>query len=444
MTTTSGSRLHRRIAVATLTGTALEYYDLFVYAAMAALVFRTQFFPSHDPATSTLTSFATLAVGYFARPIGGIVLSHIGDRFGRKPALLLSLMLAGGSTTLIGVLPTYGSIGLAAPILLTVLRLVQGFGIGGEWGGSATLALEHAPADRRGLWTSWTGAGLTLGAVIATGVIAFITSVMSADAFTAWGWRIPFLLSAVIIVVGAVLRHRLEESPEYRALRAEQRPATVVEKLPLAIVLSRHWRPLLLCVMLPAATFVSAGVLNTWGTTYTTTDLGMSQSTVLAMQAIANCVATIAIPCFGYLSDRTDRARLVAIGAGTALVLVTPAFFLLRTGVPVLYLLAQLMITIPLMFLTVSQQALLPESFPTEVRYSAVSLAFQLTAVLLGGFTPLLAAALHSVGGLFAVGVLLAVACASTLVSALVMSRTRRPARQLLGAPQVVAGGITE
>ena len=243
----------KRIVAASLIGTTIEWYDFFLYGSAAALVFNKLFFPDSDPLVGTLLSFLTYAVGFAARPLGALVFGHYGDRLGRKKLLVLSLLLMGGATFAIGLLPTHATIGSAAPVLLTVLRLVQGFALGGEWGGAVLLVSEHGDARRRGFWASWPQTGAPAGQLLATGVLSLLTAVLSDSAFGTWGWRIPFLLSGVLVIVGLWIRLSVDESPVFKQAlaQAEARKVTRTadaEKLPLVSVLRHHWRDVLVAM----------------------------------------------------------------------------------------------------------------------------------------------------------------------------------------------------
>lgn len=306
-----------RIVAASLIGTTIEWYDFFLYGSAAALVFNKLFFPGSDPLVGTLLSFLTYAVGFAARPLGALVFGHYGDRLGRKKLLVLSLVLMGGATFAIGLLPTHATVGTAAPVLLTVLRLVQGFALGGEWGGAVLLVSEHGDARRRGFWASWPQTGAPAGQLLATGVLSLLTAVLSDDSFGSWGWRIPFLLSGVLVVVGLWIRLSVDESPVFKEAlaRAEARRAGTEEKLPIVSVLRHHWRDVLVAMGARMAENISYYVITAFILVYATTSAGVSKQTALNAVLIGSAVHFAVIPAWGALSDRVGRRPVYLLGA---------------------------------------------------------------------------------------------------------------------------------
>lgn len=310
----------KRIVAASLIGTTIEWYDFFLYGSAAALVFNKLFFPGSDPLVGTLLSFLTYAVGFAARPLGALVFGHYGDRLGRKKLLVLSLLLMGGATFAIGLLPTHATVGAAAPVLLTALRLVQGFALGGEWGGAVLLVSEHGDAKRRGFWASWPQTGAPAGQLLATGVLSLLTATLSDGSFVAWGWRIPFLLSGVLVVVGLWIRLSVDESPVFQEAlaRAEERgrtPDSAAEKLPLVSVLRHHWRDVLVAMGARMAENISYYVITAFILVYATTSAGVSRQTALNAVLIASAVHFAVIPAWGALSDRIGRRPVYLLGA---------------------------------------------------------------------------------------------------------------------------------
>ncbi|MFD9561379.1 MFS transporter [Streptomyces sp. NPDC059994] len=391
-----------RIVAASLIGTTIEWYDFFLYGSAAALVFNKLFFPGSDPLVGTLLSFLTYAVGFAARPIGALVFGHFGDRVGRKKLLVLSLLMMGGATFAIGLLPTHATVGSAAPVLLTALRLVQGFALGGEWGGAVLLVSEHGDARRRGFWASWPQTGAPAGQLLATGVLSALTALLSDDAFLSWGWRVPFLLSGVLVLVGLWIRLSVDESPLFKAAleRAESRkaaePDRVAEKLPLVAVLRDHWRDVLVAMGARMAENISYYVITAFILVYATTSAGMAKQTALNAVLIASAVHFAVIPAWGALSDRIGRRPVYLIGAVGVGAWMFPFFSLIDTADFGNLVLA---ITVGLVFhgaMYAPQAAFFTEMFATRMRYSGASIGAQFASVAAGAPAPLIATALLS------------------------------------------------
>lgn len=391
-----------RIVAASLIGTTIEWYDFFLYGSAAALVFNKLFFPGSDPLVGTLLSFLTYAVGFAARPIGALVFGHFGDRVGRKKLLVLSLLMMGGATFSIGLLPTHATVGSAAPVLLTALRLVQGFALGGEWGGAVLLVSEHGDARRRGFWASWPQTGAPAGQLLATGVLSALTALLSDDAFLSWGWRVPFLLSGVLVLVGLWIRLSVDESPLFKAAleRAEARraaePDRVAEKLPLVAVLRDHWRDVLVAMGARMAENISYYVITAFILVYATTSAGMAKQTALNAVLIASAVHFAVIPAWGALSDRIGRRPVYLIGAVGVGAWMFPFFSLIDTADFGNLVLA---VTVGLVFhgaMYAPQAAFFTEMFATRMRYSGASIGAQFASVAAGAPAPLIATALLS------------------------------------------------
>ncbi|WP_193046934.1 MFS transporter [Mycolicibacterium baixiangningiae] len=381
-----------RVASASFIGTTVEYYDFLIYGTAAALVFPQLFFPSASAATGLLLSFATFGVGFVARPVGGIMFGHFGDRIGRKRMLVYSLLIMGVATVLMGALPTYGQIGVAAPILLTLLRLAQGFAVGGEWGGATLMAVEHAAPDRKGLYGAFPQMGAPAGTAIAT-LAFYAVSLLPDEQFLSWGWRIPFLASAVLIVIGLVIRLSLAESPDFAAVRA--RAALV--RLPVAVAVNRHWRQILLVAGAYLSQGVFAYICVAYLVSYATTVAGIDRAQALLGVCVAAVVAVVMYPVFGRVSDAVGRkpvflAGVVAMGAS-----VLPVFALINTGDPRLFLVALVLVfglaMAPAAGVTGSLFSL---AFDADVRYSGVSLGYTLSAVVGSAFAPTIATALYA------------------------------------------------
>ncbi|MEU3509590.1 MFS transporter [Streptomyces longwoodensis] len=392
----------KRIVAASLIGTTIEWYDFFLYGSAAALVFNKLFFPGSDPLVGTLLSFLTYAVGFAARPLGALVFGHYGDRLGRKKLLVLSLLLMGGATFAIGLLPTHASVGTAAPVLLTLLRLVQGFALGGEWGGAVLLVSEHGDARRRGFWASWPQTGAPAGQLLATGVLSLLTAVLSDDAFTSWGWRVPFLLSGVLVLVGLWIRLSVDESPVFRqALAAAEarraaRGADAAEKLPLVGVLRHHWRDVLVAMGARMAENISYYVITAFILVYATTAADMSKQTALNAVLVASAVHFAVIPAWGALSDRVGRRPVYLFGAAGVGLWMFPFFRLVDTASFGNLVLA---VTVGLVLhgaMYAPQAAFFSEMFGTRMRYSGASMGAQFASVAAGAPAPLIATALLS------------------------------------------------
>ncbi|MET8127118.1 MFS transporter [Streptomyces sp. NPDC005065] len=393
------TRSLKRIVAASLIGTTIEWYDFFLYGSAAALVFPTLFFPESDPLVGTLLSFLTYAVGFAARPLGALVFGHYGDRLGRKKLLVLSLLLMGAATFAIGLLPTHATVGAAAPVLLTALRLVQGFALGGEWGGAVLLVSEHGDAKRRGFWASWPQTGAPAGQLLATGVLSALTALLSDSAFGAWGWRIPFLLSGVLVVVGLWIRLSVDESPVFKAAlaQAEQRKgaAAAAEKMPLVAVLRHHWRDVLIAMGARMAENISYYVITAFILVYATIAADLSRQTALNAVLIASAIHFAVIPVWGALSDRFGRKPIYLIGAVGVGLWMFPFFALIDSSSFGSLLLA---VTVGLIFhgaMYAPQAAFFSEMFATRMRYSGASIGAQFSSVAAGAPAPLIATALY-------------------------------------------------
>jgi metabolite-proton symporter len=410
----------RKVVAASLVGTAIEWYDFFLYGTAAALVFNRLFFPASDPLVGTMLAFGTYALGFIARPIGGIVFGHFGDRVGRKRLLMLSLVLMGAATFAIGLLPTYAQIGVWAPILLVVLRLVQGFAVGGEWGGAVLLVAEHSPPERRGFWASWPQVGVPIGNLLAAGLLALMAAVQDEAEFLAWGWRVPFLLSIVLIAIGYWVRVAVEETPVFRTARRS-------ERAPALEVVRRHRRPLLIGMGLRFADNVSYYVITAFSITYITEIVRLPRSIALQAVLVGCAGQAIALPLFAALSDRVGRRPLYAFGAA-AVGLWGFAFFpLLDTGSTAAILTAFVVALVLHAAMYGPQAAFIAELFPTHVRYSGASIAYQVTSIFAGSLAPIIALALlRRTGSPTPIAIYVALMCAISVVAAIAAHETRR------------------
>ncbi|MEU9156628.1 MFS transporter [Streptomyces sp. NPDC048417] len=419
-----------RIVAASLIGTTIEWYDFFLYGSAAALVFNKLFFPGSDPLVGTLLSFLTYAVGFAARPLGALVFGHYGDRLGRKRLLVLSLLLMGGATFAIGLLPTHATVGGAAPVLLTLLRLVQGFALGGEWGGAVLLVSEHGDARRRGFWASWPQTGAPAGQLLATGVLSLLTAVLSDDAFVSWGWRIPFLLSGVLVAVGLWVRLSVDESPVFREALARseaRRSAGTPEQPPLVSVLRHHWRDVLVAMGARMAENISYYVITAFILVYATTSADVSKQTALNSVLIGSAVHFAVIPAWGALSDRVGRRPVYLLGAVGIGLWMFPFFALVDTGRFGYLVLA---VTVGLVLhgaMYAPQAAFFAEMFATRMRYSGASVGAQFASVAAGAPAPLIATALLSdYGSSTPIALYVIAACLLTLVAVAAAKETRR------------------
>ncbi len=418
-----------KVVFASLVGTAVEWYDFFLYGSAAALVFGKLFFPESEPVTATLLAFGTYALGFVARPLGGVVFGHFGDRVGRKKMLVVALMMMGIATFAIGLLPTYATIGLAAPILLLVCRLLQGFAVGGEWGGAVLMAAEHGDDARRGFWSSWPQAGVPLGNLLATGVLFVLAAVQSDATFEAWGWRIPFLLSAVLVLIGLYVRLQLEESPVYAEAKAEiAAKQETSSHMPIIEVVKTYPKEVLIAMGMRMAENISYYIFTIVSITYVTTYLGQDKSTILKMLLVAAAFQFFLIPAVGAFSDKVGRRPLYLVGAigvaGWAFVF----FGLLDTNSPGKILLA---VVVGLFFhslMYAPQAAFFSELFGTSVRYTGASVGYQLASIFAGALAPIIAVQLlgaEDVKNTFAVGVYVAAASLITIVAVAFAKETK-------------------
>ena len=406
----------RRVVLASFIGTTIEWYDYFSYGTAAALVFNKLFFPSLDPFTGTIAAFGTFAVGFFARPIGGLVFGHYGDKLGRKTMLVTTLVMMGVATFLIGCLPTYAAIGVAAPVLLVVLRFIQGFGVGGEWGGAVLMAVEHSHQGRRGFYASWAQAGVPIGLLLATGIFTLLNAQLTDEQFIAWGWRVPFLIGILLLAVGLYIRLAILESPLFKKLQEEEpdRPAPIRE------VLRKHPRNILIAMGARFAENASFYIFTVFIYAYARDQLQLDRQVILNGILIASAAQFVAVPCFGALSDRVGRRPVYLFGAVFTALFAMPFFLLVNTQTPGLITLALVLaVAVGHAAMYGPQAAFFSELFGTRVRYSGVSLGYQLASPFAGGLAPIIAAVLikWSGGNPWPVAVYLIITCLITLTA---------------------------
>ena len=380
----------KSIFAASFIGTSIEWYDYYIFGTAAALVFGQLFFPKFSSTAGTLASFATFAVGFVARPLGAAVIGHFGDRIGRKSMLVLTLLLTGGATALIGLLPTYTAIGIAAPLMLVVLRLIQGFGVGGEWGGAVLIATEHASRRQRALYGSFAQFGVPIG--VLTSNLAFLAVAGLPDEdFLGWGWRIPFLLSLVLVVVGFVVRSRLQDAPEFARVKERREESSV----PVAELVRRYPKILTLASLASIAPPAVGYTVIVYMLSYGTTALDYDRTTLLTLIMVSTVVWVATISASALLADRFGAKPVFVIGAITAVLWPLPMFALVNTGSTGLALLAFIVAAVVQGIIAGAQGGLFSEIFPVRVRYSGISIAYQLGGMVGGAITPIVATALY-------------------------------------------------
>ena len=429
------SRQMRRVLFSSFLGSAVEFYDFLLYGTAAALVFGQLFFSDLTPVVATIASFGTLAVGYVVRPLGGVIFGHFGDRIGRKSMLVLTMTLMGAASFAIGLLPTFATIGVLAPILLIVLRLIQGFAVGGEWGGAALMALEHSDENKRGFSASFANMGAPAGAVLSTVVLAVVT-LLPDDAFLAWGWRIPFLLSAVLVGIGLYVRLKVTESPLF-----EQEVITAVasekKRLPIVEVLRDNPKPVLLGIGAGLGAFALQALMATFALTIGV-EGGLPRSTVLWLFAAGSLVQIFALPAYAALSDRIGRRPVMITGCIAAIIAAYPVLLLISSG-SVFGVLLGFLVAMPLVQAAMygPLAAFTTEIFATGNRYTGASLGYQLSSTLGGGFAPLIAATLVAGAadgdGLLRVALFAAVAALISAITIAVAKESRERTLATIG-----------
>lgn len=385
-------KLRAKVLSASLIGSSIEWFDFFLYAAVASIIFNTQFFVTDDQFLSTILAYFGLALSFFIRPLGGVIFAHIGDRVGRKKTLIITLSMMGLATAGIGLLPTYASIGVAAPLLLLLFRLIQGLGIGGEWGGALLLATEYAPKKQRGLFGSFPQMGIPIGLVLAYGFFFLLTWAMPEETFLAWGWRIPFIFSLLLVVVGLLIRKGLDETPAFQEMQREAAKKNEVRQLPIVEIFKKHPKEVLIT---SGAKFVETGpfyIFTTFIVGYGVATLDVSFEFMMLSIMAVSVGTTIMIPIMGSLSDKIGRRKMFLVGAVAMLIYGFPYFYIVNTHEPTLVILATFLgLVVIWPPITAILGTMFSESFSKEVRYTGVTLGYQIGAAVAGGSAPLIA-----------------------------------------------------
>ncbi|MCV7173923.1 MHS family MFS transporter [Mycobacterium manitobense] len=416
----------KRVVVASMAGTVVEWYEFFLYGTAATLVFNKIFFSETTSELNAIfLAFATYAVGFVARPVGGVVFGHFGDKYGRKKLLQFSLILVGAATFLMGCLPTYGQIGYWAPGLLVTLRFIQGFAVGGEWGGAVLLVAEHSPNRQRGFWASWPQAGVPVGNLLATVVLLVLTTTLPDSAFLSWGWRVAFWLSAVVVLVGYYIRTKVTDAPIFLAAQQEVERVKATS-FGVLEVLKRYPRGVFTAMGLRFGENIMYYLVVTFSITYLKTQVGADTTSILWYLLVAHAVHFAVVPLVGWLSDRYGRRPVYMVGAITG---ATWGFFAFPMMNSANYVVVTAAVTIGLVFhalMYAPQPAIMAEMFPTRMRYSGVSLGYQVTSIVAGSLAPLIAVKLLDIyGSSVPVAIYLAAACAVTLVAVFYTRETR-------------------
>lgn len=411
----------RKIAFASSLGTTVEWYDFYIYGIAAGLVFGPLFFPEFSEVAGTLAAFATFAVGFIARPLGGIIFGHLGDKIGRKAMLVATIMIMGIGTFLIGILPTYASIGLAAPVLLIVVRFVQGIGLGGEWGGAVLMTIEHSPPSKRGFYASWPQMGVAPALLLSYGVFLILAEFLSRSQMDVWGWRLPFMFSLVLVGVGLYIRLRITETPAFRRVQKAQSQS----QMPIVDVLCNYPKQVLLCAGTMVLNNAMFFVLITFMLSYATTTVGVDRGAVLRAILLSSIILFVFTVVGGALSDKVGRRPVILSGHVLGGLFAFPIFWLVNTGRPLLVSVAIIVGMIPPAVVWGAMAAFFAELFGTRVRYSGISLGLQFGTILGGGFAPFISAwLLATFGGSWAISLYLTVLALVSIASVFLLSET--------------------
>jgi len=395
---TSDAERSRKAAIGSFVGAIVDWYDFLLYGITAALVFNTEFFPSISPTAGTLAAFATFGVGFLFRPLGGIVFGHYGDIYGRKLMLVITVMLMGVSTAMIGLLPTYASIGWHAPLGLVILRAIQGFAVGGEWGGAALMAVESAPKGKKAFYSSGVQVGYGVGLVLATGIVSLLSHNLSNEAFLSWGWRIPFLFSIVLVAIALWIRSSMEESTEF-VEKVENRTERK-QRIPILTAINNHPEGFLLIIALRMAEMFTMYIVTAFALAYSTKNLGMGRELFLNISLLVGAVSCVTIPIFAWLADRYGMKKVYVTGAFIGVISSIPFFIAMEArSVFWIVVFSVMLANIAHDMVVAVQQPLFTAFFGTEYRYSGAGVGYQVASVVCGGFTPFIATALLGIDG---------------------------------------------
>lgn len=422
-TTSRISSEHRKVLGGAMVGTTIEWFDFFIYAQAAGLIFAAQFFnpvSNDNPSLAQVIAWASLGISFLFRPLGAVVAGHLGDRLGRKPVLVLTLVGMGGATVAMGLLPTYAQIGIAAPLILVLLRILQGISAGGEWGGAALIAVEHAPARRRGLFGAFPQVGVPAGMLLATLFMLVVTTALSPEQFEAWGWRVPFVSSVVLIIVGFFIRRMVEESPVFSELEDLKQKASA----PLSTLVRHHSKTVILAALIFAGVNAAGYLAIAFFVSYGTDELGMNRPVVLALTSVTAIAWIIATIYFGAVSDRIGRRLTFALGYSGMILWAIPTWLLIDTANPLLFGIAVVILGGLLGVTYGPQPALYAEMFPAHVRLSGVSIGYAIGSIIGGAFAPMIAELLlNNTGNSLSIGVYIAIMSAVSLVAVLLVSK---------------------
>ncbi|HDR2786398.1 shikimate transporter [Enterobacter cloacae] len=419
----------RRAALGSFAGAVVDWYDFLLYGITAALVFNREFFPQISPAMGTLAAFATFGVGFLFRPLGGVIFGHFGDRLGRKRMLMLTVWMMGGATALIGILPSFASIGWWAPVLLVILRAIQGFAVGGEWGGAALLSVESAPKNKKAFYSSGVQVGYGVGLLLSTGLVSLISQLTTDEQFLSWGWRIPFIFSIVLVIAALWVRNGMEESAEFEKQQQQEKPV-VKKRLPVMEALAQHPGAFLKIIALRLCELLTMYIVTAFALNYSTQNLGLPRELFLNIGLLVGGISCLTIPCFAWLADRFGRRRVYITGALIGTLSAWPFFMALEAqSVFWIVFFAIMLANIAHDMVVCVQQPMFTELFGASYRYSGAGVGYQVASVVGGGFTPFIAAALvtFSGGNWHSVAIYLLGGCLVSAATALLMKETSHP-----------------